>query len=132
MSGTSRAAWALLVVGCGSGGVVYTWSTGDGVACVRERAGGYAVEVDFQQLIECVDADAVSCEVELDGDRLVVTAGGRMETSSCPPGGTIAPVAAECGPVDLADGAYTLAYGDREVAIELPLADGAEICTGPR
>lgn len=134
--------WLASWMGCGPGtpptdgdtalsgtasGVAYTYNN-SGTACLRTE-GLAEVIVDFGDCLFCSEEIALSCEIEVDGDRIEVTAGGSLVvTPTCGDASTCAPVTTRCPLPALADGTWTLAYAGAEVPVQIPTADW--VCTG--
>jgi hypothetical protein len=134
--------WWLAALGCGPEGgddplsasetpqedVVLSYEN-TGVACLRNTGAPEAeLLVDFGDCLSC-SQDQLSCEAELEGDRIVVNAGGLVVVSDCTEDSTCANVSVRCATPALADGPWTLVYAGLEVAVEVPASDW--ICTGP-
>lgn len=98
-----------------------------GRACVRgapEQA--HEVSVDFGLCLSssCDEVVESSCTATLDGDTIVVEASATVRSSSRGPCTLdCRPAVASCQTPPLAEGTYTIVYGEDQVPLTVPLGD---------
>jgi hypothetical protein len=129
---------AVLAAGCADEVVL----DDTGVACLTSTAGWsdeyqtfaadapayVTVRLDTCLSSTCTYNYAASCEVEVTGDRIVISAHGTY-TDESGAGRSCSEVCltldAACETPPLAEGSYTVVYGDEEIPLSIPSVTGA-------